>query len=408
MQLLFVHPNFPGQFGPVLSRLSKQPDMECVFLSKNASGMHAGVRCIPFKLRGDASQFTHYCSRLFERAVWSAHAVYEACDAAQLNPDVIIGHSGFGTTVFLQELYRCPIVNLFEYYYHAHHSDHDFRPDFPPPAISRLRTHARNAMILLALQSCTAGYAPSAWQKSLFPKEYASKLEVIPDGIDTELWKRGPVPRRIGSEVIDDDMRIVTYVARGLEAYRGFDIFVRVANRIAQEMRNVLFVVVGSDRVCYGNDLDHIKTKTFREHVIEMEHPDLTRFRFLGTLPKPQLANLLSMSDLHLYLTVPFVLSWSLLNALACECIVLASDVAPVREVIHHEHTGLLGNFFDVEGLAAQAIRVLRDPQQYRQLGLEGRALVEREYGLDKVVPQFVSLFEKVVTQNQKQRASAV
>jgi glycosyltransferase involved in cell wall biosynthesis len=342
---------------------------------------------------------------MFEKSVWSAHAVYEACDVAQLTPDVIIGHSGFGTTVFLQELYGCPIVNLFEYYYHAHHSDLDFRPDFPPPAISRLRVHTRNAMILLALQTCTTGYAPSAWQKSLFPKEYASKVEVIHDGIDTELWKRRSVPRRIGSEVIDDDVRIVTYVARGLEAYRGFDIFVRVANRIAQELRNVLFVVVGSDRVCYGNDLDHIKTKTFREHVLQMEQPDLPRFRFLGTLPKPQLADLLSMSDLHLYMTVPFVLSWSLLNALACECTVLASDVAPVREVIEHGRTGLLGDFFDVDGLAAQAIRVLRDPQQYRHLGLAGRALIEREYGLDTVVPQFVSLFEKVVTPCQKDKA---
>ena len=175
MQLLFVHPNFPGQFGPVLSRLSKQPDIECVFLSKNASGMQDGVRCIPFTSRGDASQFTHYCSRTFEKAVWSAHAVYEACDAAQLYPDVIIGHSGFGTTVFLQELYRCPIVNLFEYYYHAHHSDLDFRPDFPRPAIARLRTHTRNAMILLALQTCTTGYALRPGRRASFRKNTPRK-----------------------------------------------------------------------------------------------------------------------------------------------------------------------------------------------------------------------------------------
>lgn len=396
MQLLFVHPNFPGQFGPILSRLSKQPDLDCVFLSNNASGMHDGVRCIPFKLLGGATQSTHYCSRTFENAVWSAHAVYEACEAAQLNPDVIIGHSGFGTTVFLQELHRCPIVNLFEYYYHAHQSDLDFRPDFPPQAISRLRAHARNAMILLDLQACTAGYTPSAWQKSLFPQEWAPKLEVMHDGIDTEQWKRRAVPRRIGDEVIDDDVRIVTYVAHGLEAMRGFDIFVRVANRIAQEMRNVLFVVVGSDRVCYGNDLNHIKTKTFREYVIQTEQPDLTRFRFLGMLTKAQLADLLSMSDLHIYLTVPFVLSWSLLNALACECTVLASDVAPVREVIEHERTGLLGDFFDVDGLADQAIRVLRNPIQYRVLGQAGRRLIEQEYSLNRTIPQFLSLMEKV------------
>jgi len=358
--------------------------------------MQDGVRCIPFKLLGGATQSTHYCSRTFENAVWSAHSVYEACEAAQLNPNVIIGHSGFGTTVFLQELYRCPIVNLFEYYYHAHQSDLDFRPDFPPSEISRLRAYARNAMILLDLQSCIAGYASSAWQKSLFSKEWQPKLEVLHDGIDTEQWKRRAVPRSIGDEVIDDDVRIVTYVARGLEAMRGFDIFVRVANRIAQEIPNVLFVVVGSDRVCYGNDLNHIKTKTFREHVIQTEQPDLTRFRFLGMLTKAQLADLLSLSDLHIYLTVPFVLSWSLLNALACECTVLASDVAPVREVIEHGRTGLLGDFFDVDGLADQAIRIMRDPMQYRKLGQAGRALIEREYSLDRTIPQFLSLMEKV------------
>ncbi len=398
MQLPFVHPNFPGQFGPLLSRLSKQPDLDCIFLSNNASDMRDGVICIPFALRGGATESTHYCSRTFENAVWSSHAIYEACESAQLNPNVIIGHSGFGTTVFLQELYRCPIVNLFEYYYHAHQSDLDFRPDFPPSEISRLRAYARNAMILLDLQSCIAGYASSAWQKSLFPKEWQPKLEVLHDGIDTEQWKRRAVPRRIGDEVIDDDVRIVTYVARGLEAMRGFDIFVRVANRIAQEMRNVLFVVVGSDRVCYGNDLNHIKTKTFREHVIQTEQPDLTRFRFLGMLQKAQLADLLSLSDLHIYLTVPFVLSWSLLNALACECTVLASDVAPVREVIEHGHTGLLGDFFDVDGLADHAIRVLRDPMQYRKLGQAGRALIEREHSLDRTTPQFLSLMEKVTS----------
>jgi glycosyltransferase involved in cell wall biosynthesis len=396
MQLLFVHPNFPGQFGPLVSQLAKRPDVDCVFLSTNASGLRDGVRCIQFQARGSAKESTHFCSRTFENAIWSAHAVYEACQNARLNPDAIIGHSGFGTTVFLQELYRCPIVNLFEYYYHAHDSDLDFRPDFPPPDLARLRAHARNAMIHLDLQTCAAGYAPSAWQKSLFPHEYAQKIDVMHDGIDAELWRRRPVRRRIGDEPIPDDMRIVTYVARGLEAMRGFDIFVRVANRIAKSMSNVLFVVVGSDRVCYGNDLQHIQTKTFREHVIQAEQPDLARFRFLGMVPPAQLADLFSLSDLHCYLTVPFVLSWSLLNALACECTVLASNVAPVREVIEPGHTGLVGDFFDVEGLADQALSVLQDPGRYRALGQAGRALIEREYSLDQTLPQFLALLDRV------------
>lgn len=398
MQLLFVHPNFPAQFGPVLSKLAGRKDVDCVFVTKAATGARAGVRCIRFEVKGGATRATHYCSRTFENAVWHAWSVYEACKATpDLKPDLIVGHSGFGTTVFLRELYACPIINLFEYYYHAHGSDLDFRPDFPPLEMNVLRARTRNAMILLDLETCAAGYTPTRWQWGLLPEVWRPKVEVIHDGIDTGSWRRRPAPRRVGDEEIDEDTRIVTYVSRGLESMRGFDIFVRVANRIAAEMSNVLFVVVGSDRVHYGNDSGRIRTKTFREHVLLTEKPDLSRFRFLGTVPPARLAELLSVSDLHVYLTVPFVLSWSVLNALACECTVLASDTAPVREVIRHEENGLLADFFDTEGLAAQALKVLRDPGAYRSLGRAGRARIEERYSLEQTFPKLWDLFTRTI-----------
>lgn len=398
MQILFVHPNFPAQFGPVLSRLTTRPDVECVFLSLNASGTKDGVRCIPFKPRAGATRATHYCSRTFENAVWQAHAVYETCKAADLHPDLIVGHSGFGTTAFLRDRYTCPIINYFEFYYHARGSDMDFRPDMPPKEIDVLRARARNAMILLDLDACTAGYAPMEWQRSRLPDVWQPKVEVIHDGIDTAFWQRRSGPRRLGTHVIADDVRVVTYVARGFEAMRGFDIFIRVANRIATAMPNVLFVVVGSDRICYGGDLNYIKTKTFREHVLQKEQPDLRRFRFLGPVPPSKLAEILSLSDLHIYLTAPFVLSWSPLNALACECVMLGSDTPPVREVIRHEQNGLLGEFFDVDGLTAQALRVLKDPAAYRPLGKAGRATIEERYSLDQTFPKMLDLYRRVGT----------
>ena len=251
-------------------------------------------------------------------------------------------------------------------------------------------------MILLDLEACVAGYTPTRWQWSLLPPAWAPKVEVIHDGVDTEFWRRRPGPRRLGDEALADDVRVVTYVARGLEAMRGFDIFVRVANRIAAAMPNVVFVVAGAERTVYGNDLRHVKTKTFKEHVLQTERPDLRRFRFLGTLPAPQLVEVLSLSDLHIHLTAPFVLSWSLLNALACECVVLASDTAPVREVIQHGETGLLADFFGVEALAEQAVRVLRDPSAYRRIAAAGRALIEERYSLDRTVPELERLFARV------------
>lgn len=398
MQLLFVHPNFPAQFGPILSRLSRRADLECVFVSRAASGIRDGVRCVRFELKGGATRANHYCSRTFENAVWHAHAVYETCKAARdLKPDLIVGHSGFGSTLFLRELYDAPIVNYFEYYYHPHGSDMDFRSDFPSRELDFLRARTRNAMILLDLEACAAGYTPTRWQWGLLPDAFKPKVEVVHDGVDTEEWRRRQVVRRVGTELIPKDVRLVTYVARGLESMRGFDIFVRVAKRIVAEMRNVLFVVVGSDRSHYGNDARHIRAKTFREHVLRAERPDVSRFRFLGTVPRQQLAELFSMSDLHVYLTVPFVLSWSLLDALACECTVLASDTAPVREVIRHEETGLLAPFFDVEGLAAQALRVLREPGAFRPLAAAGRALVEERYSLEKTLPKLWGLFTRLV-----------
>src|SRR5574341_1550305 len=246
MQILFVHPNFPAQFGHIASRLAARGDAECVFLSQKAAGIRDGIRCLPFALKGGATRSTHYCARTFENAVWQAHAVYEACKTApELHPDLIVGHSGFGTTVFLRELYRCPIVNYFEYYYHPHNSDMDFRADFPPREIDFLRCRTRNAMILLDVETCAAGYTPTRWQWNLLPDVWKPKVEVIHDGIDTDLWRRRAVPRRLGIEVIPEDVRVVTYVARGLEAMRGFYIFVRVANRISAVMPNVLFAVVG-------------------------------------------------------------------------------------------------------------------------------------------------------------------
>ena len=397
MQILFVHPNYPAQFGHIAARLVRERDIEAVFVTRAASGIRDGVRCVRYELKGGATRGTHYCSRTFENGVWNAHAVYDACKAAALSPDLIVGHSGFGSTVFLRDLYAAPIVNYFEYYYHARQSDMDFRPEFPPAEIDYLRARARNAMILLDLEACAAGYSPTRWQRSLLPAAWQPKVEVIHDGVDTDFWRRRVVPRRIAGEAIGGDVRIVTFVARGLEAMRGFDVFVRLANRIAAEMPNVLFVVVGGDRVHYGNDLRHIKAKTFREHVMATQRPDARRFRFLGQVPADELADILSLSDLHVYLTAPFVLSWSLLDALACECVVLASDTAPVREVVAHETNGLLADFFDIEQLTAQAVRVLKEPLAYRKLGLAGRRLVEDTYSTDKTVPKLWALFERAM-----------
>lgn len=177
---------------------------------------------------------------------------------------------------------------------------------------------------------------------------------------------------------------------------RGFDLFMETARRIYEAYPDVLFLVVGSDEICYGGDERFIQAPSFREHVLRRGEYDLSRFHFPGWVSEQRLAEIFSLSDLHIYLTVPFVLSWSVFNALACECVVLGSDTAPVREVIRHRETGLLAGFYDVEGLAREAVAVLRHPQAYRSLGEAGRALVQERYSTERCLPATAELYERV------------
>jgi len=351
------------------------------------------------KIGGGATRDTHYCSRTFENATWHAHAVYEAMKARpDIEPDLVVGHSGFGSTLFLADLYDCPIVNYFEYYYHSKNSDLDFRPEYPTKELDSLRSRTRNGMILLDLQTCAAAYTPTRWQGSLLPEQYQPKVETIFDGIDTDIWyRRSDIPRKVGDREIPPGTRIVTYVSRGFESMRGFDIFMKVAGRICEARDDVLFVCVGSDRVCYGGDLNRIEEQTYREHVLKQGYYDLDRFLFTGRVSPLELADILSLSDLHIYLTVPFVLSWSMMNALACGCTVLASDTPPVLEMIKHDETGLLGGFFDVDGLTGQALAVLEDPESYRRLGEAAAAMIRDEYSLDVSLARMLTLYERVV-----------
>lgn len=399
MRILFVHQNFPAQFGHIARHLVREHGCQCDFISETPAAVWEGVRKIQYKIQGGARSTTHYFSRTFENAIWHAHAVYQACEAIpDLTPNLIVGHSGFGSTVFLPERFPgVPIINYFEYYYRPHDSDLDFRPDFPPEPRDFLRASARNAMILLDLQTCAAGYSPTVFQRDLFPAEYQPKIDVIFDGIDTDVFqRRSGVPRVIAGKVIAPSTRIVTYVSRGLESMRGFDVFMHAARRIIQEYPDVLFVIVGSDRICYGGDEKHIRHPTFREHVLAEGGYDHSKFLFTGNVSVSTLVDILSLSDLHIYLTVPFVLSWSLMNALACECTVLASNTAPVAEMIVDGENGLLVDFFDDEAIARRAVEVLRDPQAYRHLGERGATIIAERYALRVTIPKLVTLFKNV------------
>jgi len=405
MHVLFVHQNFPAQFGHIAHHLIRRHAFRCSFVSQHAPADSDGLNRVQYQLQGGATEATHYLSRTFENSVWHSHAVYDALRRRpELRPDLVVAHSGFLSTVLLRELYDCPIVNYFEFFYRTIGTDLDFRPDFPSPEITRLRSRIRNATLLLDLENCDRGYSATRWQRDLMPGIFQPKVKVIFDGIDTSIWRPRPdVDRRIGNWRIPPGKRIVTYATRGMEALRGFDIFMRVAKLVCDRRPDVIFVVAGQDRIAYGGEQDQIGKRTFKEWVLANDRYDLSRFLFTGLLSPQNLAELFALTDVHIYLTVPFVLSWSLLNALACGAVVVGSDTPPVREMIEHGKNGLLADFFDVEGLAATVNEVLDDPLAYRPLGQVGVDLVGRKYSLEVCLPQMLQLYQEAVT---SQRAS--
>ncbi len=405
MHVLFVHKNFPAQFGHIGARGVEERDWTATFVSEKPPGTAGGVNNIQYRPRGAATEKTHYLARTFENGVWHAAGVYEALKpvSAAVKPDLIVGHSGWGSTLFLRELYPdAKVINYFEYFYRPRDSDLDFRPEIPVSEIDRLRSPARNAMILLDLEYCDAGYNPTDYQHELMPEAYRGKLRVIHDGIDTDIWRPREVPdRRIGNLQLAEGERLVTYVSRGLEMMRGFDVFMKAVKRICDARDDVRFVVVGSDRVAYGGDLRHTGGKSFKDHVLSQDDYDLDRIHFVGNVAPQQLSKLLSLSDLHFYLTVPFVLSWSCLNAMACGATMLGSDTEPVREVISDGETGYLIDFFDHVGFAEKALEVLEDPSRHREtVGRAGMEAVHGRYALEVTFPRMADFYEGVANGN--------
>ena len=414
MHVLFVHQNFPAQFGHIARYLVGQRQWRCTFLSETPTGEVGGIEKIQYRTTGGATANTHFCSRTFENTVWHCDAIYNVLrERSDIRPDLIVGHSGFGSTLFLRELFPAtPVVNLFEYYYRAHDpdSDMDFRTDlgWQMPTMKYLRSYCRNAMILLDLQNCQVGYCPTAFQRSRFPDQYQPKLKTIFDGVDRSIYHgfddalRPPMsqrtPRTIAGVEIGPTTRVVTYVSRGFESMRGFDIFMRSAQLIGEQFPDVAFIVVGTDKMTYGGDEQFLNGHpSFKEWVLAQRSYDLSKIHFVGRLTENDLARTLAASDLHIYLTVPFVLSWSMMDAMSCGAVVLGSRTSPVKEMIEDGANGLLADFFSPEEFAAKAVPVLQDPDAARSIGRAAEQMIIDRYSLEAVMPRMLTMYEEAM-----------
>jgi glycosyltransferase involved in cell wall biosynthesis len=398
MHVLFVHPNFPAQFRFIAPSLVAA-GWQCTFCTERPHDEIPGVRKIIYRPLSGATQANSVLTRNYENAVGHAHGVFEAMKQARdVRPDLIVAHSGFGTSLFLPFLYDAPIINFYELFYHPTGQDLGYRPERAVEEVDLLRSVTNNAMVLLDLNNCDRAWTPSNYQRDFFPKEFHHKFDVIFEGIDTRVYSRKPgaADRVRASLKIDPSHRIVTYVARGFEMIRGFDLFMKAARIICQKRADVTFVVVGTDRIHYGSDLKYIKHDTFRHHVLSEGGYDAARFRFTGFIPQESLAEVLSASDAHIYLTEPFVTSWSMLDAMACGGVVIASDQTCVREYVEPGVNGLLVDFFDYQSLADRTLSVLADLPAHRHLGDAAAKLIAEKYSLEVSLPRIQTYFQSV------------
>jgi glycosyltransferase involved in cell wall biosynthesis len=406
LNVLFIHDAFPAQFGRLALELTQRVGWRCTFLVQSLSSCPTPtpemlealqIHQIPLAAEHRSSEGVPW-PQIYGQFLEQCRTVHDAIKASpQLRPDLVVAHGGRGApSLFLREVVDCPIIIYCEYYFANSHRDISYRIDLPPAEPAPFFPRCINAPTLATLVDCDAGYSATHWQKQSFPRRFHPKIQVHFDGIDTKLYRPGPALRKFGEASIPANTRVVTFVSRGLESIRGFDLFMKVAQRIARARSDVLFVVAGGEEIHYGWDKLHTGSPSFKQWVLSQENYELNRFIFVGRILPEQLADMFRISDLHIYLTAPFVLSWSVLNAMASSCVVLASDVPPVREVIEPGENGLVEPLFDVDRLTDTALRVLDSPAEFAALGRAARRTIEKSYSIETCIPPIQSFFENV------------
>ncbi|MDJ0589788.1 MAG: glycosyltransferase family 4 protein [Pleurocapsa sp. MO_226.B13] len=402
MKILFLHPNFPAQFRHLAMVLGQDSKNTVVFATSRREGSIAGVNKVIYEKSRTARPETHHYVRPLENAVLEAQAVYRVTQKLKdqgFYPDVVYGHSGWGPTLFMKDIFpQATLLCYFEWFYRAYGSDASFDPSDPINADDEARIRIKNAPILLDLATCDRGLSPTAWQRAQFPPEFYRKIKVHHDGIDTDYFR--PIPDaklflpRINLDLSQVE-EIVTYVARGMEPYRGFPQLIETISILQQKRPQCHFVIVGKNRVAYGKNLPD--GKTYKEAMLEKFPLDLSRVHFTDLLPYSEYLQVLQASSVHIYLTRPFVLSWSMLEALSTGCSIVASDTAPVTEVIEDGVNGLLVDFFSPEQISDRVIEALDNPEKMAKIRTQARETILDSYDLAKLLPQHLQWIEESV-----------
>ena len=409
MNILFIHQNFPGQFKFLAPALAANPAHTVVAMTMqkvNAANWQ-GVRLVAYNASRGTTPNVHPWVSDFETKTIRAEACFRAAlklQAEGFAPDVIVAHPGWGESLFLKDVWPDARLGIYcEFFYHPHGADVGFDPEFPVKDVGDVcRLRLKNLNNLLHFEVADAGISPTQWQASTFPQPFRSKIKVVHDGIDTAAVAPNPAVSLTlnGNLTLTRQDEVITFVNRNLEPYRGYHIFMRALPELLKRRPRARVLLVGADDVSYGarpEDGKKWKDIFAAEVRPQISDADWARVHFLGHVSYQHFIPMLQLSTVHVYLTYPFVLSWSLLEAMSVGCAIVASNTQPLHEAIRHDETGRLVDFFDAAALTAEVCALLDDPAARARLGAAAREFAKTTYDLKTVcLPQQLEWVESL------------
>ena len=404
MRFLFVHQNFPGQFLHIVRHLVAARQHEIVFITEPNDNVIDGVRKVPYAKPPPATAEAHIAARELDAAVRRADAVGRtAANLKQLGyePDIVIGHHGWGEMLNLHDVWpKVPMLGYMEFYYQPIGIDVGFDPEFPTGVADFPRIRAKNAINHIALNLDAEGQSPTEWQISTYPEWARKRINLLWEGVHLDVCKPDAKVRRapltIGGMTIAPTDKLVTYVSRDLEPYRGFPLMMRAIPHLLRSRKDIKIVMVGGDGVSYGNAPP--SGGTWRDVMMREIGAgiDSSRVVFPGRVPYADYLKMLQRSDAHVYLTYPFVASWSLRESLAIGCAIVGSDSQPVREFITHGENGLLTSFFDPVALANNAVELIENTELSHRLRANARRYAEARLSMTDYLKSYDALIERM------------
>jgi len=404
MKYLFVHQNFPAQYLHLLRHLAAQKKHDLLFITESTRNQLAGVRKVLRPGPKPSSNETHAYAREFDIAMTRAEGVVVAATSLKsmgFKPDIIVGHHGWGELLHVNDVW--PDVKLLgyqEFYYNREGFDVGFDPEFPPSADMTARIRAKNAINLLSLANPGHGQTPTLFQHSTYPDWARPRISVLREGVNLDICRPDPEIRQrvvtLGGYKVRPADRLVTYVVRDLEPYRGFHIMMRAIPRMLEARPDLRVILVGGDGVSYGARLPN---GTWRQRMLDEvgDRLDMSRVHFTGRVTYETYVKMLQRSDAHVYLTYPFVASWSLREALATGCALVASDTAPVHEFVRHRKNGLLAPFLEPDTVADRVLEILEDTALAGRIRRGARAWAEANLDMADYIAGYETLIAETM-----------